>query len=192
MGFTQKIYGQLIPNDASVLSHVDLQVGGDKSWNTDPQDADTMKNSNSSHNMGLMELHKRNEKASISRWEKRMKHLVNIFKLIETRGVKRILKVTIKDNQDRPCSDKVIRECLASFDVRYLDWDKRDLSTHVVYAVCPNIAELTLYSSGRQAVLDSWCAPTGLCRLKKASFLSYHVTFFPLTQWRMFLFNVQP
>lgn len=58
MGCTHKIYGQLIPRDASVLSHVDLQVGGDIGWNTDTQALQTMDmlEGNSSHDMGIVGL----------------------------------------------------------------------------------------------------------------------------------------
>ncbi|ETR99348.1 hypothetical protein M419DRAFT_45849, partial [Trichoderma reesei RUT C-30] len=100
-----------------------------------------------------------------------MLSLTKIFKMLKQQGVKRILKVTIKDNSKRPCSDQVIQQCLAGFDVRYLDWNKPDLSVSIICASCPKIAELTLYSSGRRAVLESWASNTGLCRLRQVGLL---------------------
>jgi hypothetical protein len=98
--------------------------------------------------------------------------LTKIFNMLKGQGVKRILKVTIRDNQKEPCSDRIIQQCLSPFDVRYLDWNKPDLNAGTIYASCPRIAQLTLYSSGRKAVLDSWVASTGLCRLRQVC-LSY-------------------
>ncbi|GJN69443.1 hypothetical protein PLICBS_003491 [Purpureocillium lilacinum] len=43
------------------------------------------------------------------------------------KGVTTILKLVVMENQDRPCSERVVRECLKGLDVRYLDWKRRDI-----------------------------------------------------------------
>ena len=119
--------------------------------------------------------------AYLKNWENRMVAVTNMFDMLRERGVKQILKVTVRDDHERPCTDRVIRRCLDGFDIRYLDWDKRDLCIDVVRAACPKIAELTLYSSGRQAVLRSWTAPSGLCGLNQVRTLLFA---FPSSQCR--------
>ena len=119
--------------------------------------------------------------AYLENWGNRMAAVTNMFNMLRERGVKRIFKVTVRDDHARPCTDRVIRRCLDGFDVRYLDWDKRDLCIDVVRAACPKIAELTLYSSGRQAVLRSWTAPSGLCGLNQVRTLLFA---FPSPQYR--------
>lgn len=94
--------------------------------------------------------------------------LQGVFDLLRSlKHVQRILKVEVKDNPRRNCSDQTIEACLKGFDVRYLNWDKYDLCSDVVVAVAKNVIELWLYSSGNNAVLRSWSGEEGLGRLKQ-------------------------
>ena len=98
-----------------------------------------------------------------------MESLEKVFNMLrEEKGIKRILKLTVKDDPAMPCSDRVIEKCLESFDVRYLDWNKPDLCIDIVLAKAPNVTELNLYSSGNNAVLRRWASINGLCGLNQA------------------------
>jgi len=106
-------------------------------------------------------------------WNKNMGHLVEVFDMLRELKIKRILKVTVEDNSDRPCTDSVIMKCLRDFDVRYLDWQKNDLCIDVVLAVAPRVSELRLYSSGNATVLRGWAASSGLCSLNQVNIPNY-------------------
>ncbi|KAL7805226.1 hypothetical protein V8C44DRAFT_341207 [Trichoderma aethiopicum] len=169
-------YKFLIPLGTAVLSHVDLQVdrSGSRTDKPAPSTAPYGESSSTSTQQETESSNEDNEDQSIQQWRRDMKALRNIFKMLRGRGVKRILKVTVTDNAKRPCSDQVFQECLAGFDVRYLNWTKPDLSASVICTSCPKVAELTLYSSGRRAVLDSWAANTGLCTLRQLTHVNLH------------------
>ncbi|KAI9741630.1 MAG: hypothetical protein M1834_000014 [Cirrosporium novae-zelandiae] len=96
------------------------------------------------------------------------KYLGEIFSwLTKIKRVKNILKVVIKDNQSRPCSDEAIERMLSQFDVRYLNWNKIDMCCETISKAAPKVVELWLYSSGNNAVLWSWSDEGGLKTLKK-------------------------
>ncbi|KAF4995238.1 hypothetical protein FGRMN_5269 [Fusarium graminum] len=144
-----EVYQNLIPEGTRVLSHVDLCV--------------------SSYVKDLtLDVHRKSTtetESEIDHWNRNMRNLKNMFKMIRKRKVQQILKVTIHDNPRRPCSDGTIQDCLKGFDVRYLDWSKPDLSIDVIHAACPRLAEIKLYSSGRKSVFSGWTSNTGLCNL---------------------------
>jgi hypothetical protein len=100
-------------------------------------------------------------------WEDDMDSLRSVFDLIRTKKVKKILRLTVTDNFERPCSDEVIEDCLRNFDIRYLDWRKYDLCIDVVLNAAPRVVELWLYSNSNNAVLRSWAASNGICYLKR-------------------------
>ncbi|TAQ85279.1 hypothetical protein B7494_g6397 [Chlorociboria aeruginascens] len=76
--------------------------------------------------------------------------------LSEEKGVREILKVVVKDDRNSPCSDEVIEELLSGFNVRYLDWDREDLSSKVIEDTMKDARGLSLYWSGNNAVLREW------------------------------------
>ncbi|KAK3395251.1 hypothetical protein B0H63DRAFT_533929 [Podospora didyma] len=154
------LYKMLVPYGTSILSHVDLKMDDDTTTTAGAVQTEETEATLESRDKASNE---------ISSWNRRMKAVDEVFNMLRGQGVKTILKVTVKDNKHRPCSDKKIQECLKDFDVRYLDWNKRDLCIDIVHAACPNISELTLYWSGRGAVLIGWTASTGLCGLNKLS-----------------------
>lgn len=100
-------------------------------------------------------------------WKEKETAIREIFNMFHRKGVKRILKLTVKDNAEYPCSDDTIESCLSGFDVRYMDWQKPDLCAEVVLSEAPNVVELTLHSSGNNAVLQSWASETSICDLNK-------------------------
>jgi hypothetical protein len=96
------------------------------------------------------------------------KALVKVFKwLTGTKGVKKILKLEVDDNDEFPCSEVTIRKCLEELDdVRYLNWKRPNISAQTLLKA-PNVVELWLYSTGINAVLSSWADRGGLPMLKK-------------------------
>ncbi|KAK6362730.1 hypothetical protein TWF730_000186 [Orbilia blumenaviensis] len=96
----------------------------------------------------------------------RQKGLTNmqiIFDWLRERGVQKIIKVIIVDNGDVAHSDEAIENCLKGFDVEIWNWKRVDLGADVIqYAAGTSVKEISLYSSGNNAVLTGWSGPDGL------------------------------
>jgi len=97
-------------------------------------------------------------------------YLLNVFKWLRKKDVKRIVKVVVRDNMLRSCSDETIEKALKGFDIRYLDWDKPDICCETIRAVAPDVVELWLNASGNNAVLWGWSDDGGLKTLTKVPF----------------------
>lgn len=91
-----------------------------------------------------------------------------IFKWLNKCHVKKVLKVTVIDNQEPSHSDEAIEECVSGLDVRTWNWYKTDLCSEILQCV-PNVRDVTLYSSGSNAVLLGWSSSAGLAQLKQVS-----------------------
>jgi hypothetical protein len=110
-----------------------------------------------------------NTSEATTRWEQNQTHLKDVFKwLKETKEVKSIIKLVVKDNPRLYCSDATVEECLRGLEVRYLHWNRPDLCAETLKHV-PDLVEVSLYSSGINAVLWSWSDEQGLGNLKKVS-----------------------
>jgi len=81
-----------------------------------------------------------------------------IFGWLFQRGVRKILKVTVVDNEFPAHRDGAIVECLMQFGVEIWDWKKLDLWSEVIHKSTPVVRQINLYSSGNQAVLKGWSA----------------------------------
>jgi hypothetical protein len=92
-----------------------------------------------------------------------------IFKELQGKGVKKILKVIVEDDKGNPHSDDIIEKALSPFDIEEWDWKKFDLCSDTIYNAAPNLREVSLYSSGNNAVLRSWSAPDGLAKFTDVS-----------------------
>jgi hypothetical protein len=156
-------YERLIPEGTSILPQVFLKVGSSSPSKTGQQSKTT---DESAADQQREELAK--QKQEIKDWENHMISLKQTFEMLRKR-VKKIMKVTVIDNQLRPCKDCTIMQCLEGFDVKYLDWRKDDMCIDVILQAAPNVAEVTLYSSGNRTVLRGWAARNGLCNLRQVS-----------------------
>jgi hypothetical protein len=88
--------------------------------------------------------------------------------LQDKRKVRKIVQVIVYDHPLAPCRDEVITSCLEGFDVRYLDWNKEDLSVDMLQKAATNLQELWLTWSGRKTALLGWCnQKCGLILLQK-------------------------
>ncbi|OTA64878.1 hypothetical protein K449DRAFT_463901 [Hypoxylon sp. EC38] len=103
----------------------------------------------------------------VETWEEDSKALCATFKWLKKKNVKQIVKLVVKDNPNRNCSDETIETCLDGFDVRYLDWNKSDMCVDTIRKKAPNVVHLWLHSSGSNAVLWSWSDSSGLRSLPK-------------------------
>jgi hypothetical protein len=92
------------------------------------------------------------------------KHIIEQFFewLRETKHVKSILKVEVKDDPENPCTDRMIELALEGFQVQYLDWDRIDLASSTIRKVSETVRWLRLYTTGCRAVLDGWAHKEGL------------------------------
>ncbi|KAG8677738.1 hypothetical protein FPOAC1_003766 [Fusarium poae] len=108
-GTAYQIYQKLLPTGTQTLSHVDLVLSTnvEQSGNED-------------------------RIAIFDHWSRNMESLKKMFNMLRNHGIKRILKVTIHDNEQTPSSDNTIQACLNGFDVRYLDWNEPDLCINVI------------------------------------------------------------
>ncbi|CAK7214009.1 hypothetical protein SBRCBS47491_001994 [Sporothrix bragantina] len=94
--------------------------------------------------------------------------------LKQTQGVRKVFQVSVNDFDDqctdnvwRRHSDKAIVECLKGLNVETWDWQRADIPCSAISeAAGESVKTLYLYSSGLDAVLESWASPGGLPRLK--------------------------
>jgi len=87
--------------------------------------------------------------------------------MLEARGVRSVLKVTVIDDVEPSHSDQFIKECLDRLNVRIWNWYKVDLCCDVILTSTKNARDVKLYSSGSNAVLKGWSSPEGLAKLKE-------------------------
>ncbi|KAB8216491.1 hypothetical protein BDV33DRAFT_207343 [Aspergillus novoparasiticus] len=92
----------------------------------------------------------------------------DIFNILLEKGVKKIISLSVDDDEDSPHSDGVI-ESSEKFDIEEWDWRRKDLCSSVILKVARNARKVSLYSTGNKAVLRSWSAPDGLISLKKGN-----------------------
>lgn len=87
---------------------------------------------------------------------------MGVFRWLRENGVKKIVKVMVIDDGDPSHADSSIEEALHGFDVEKWDWKRLDLNTDVIAASTKVAEEISLYSSGNNAVLMGWASPQGL------------------------------
>ncbi|KAK2471616.1 hypothetical protein H9L39_16607 [Fusarium oxysporum f. sp. albedinis] len=100
-------------------------------------------------------------KATMSSNRKGREDMTSIFNWLHKGGVRKILKVTVIDDELPAHKDAAIVECLRRFGVEIWDWKKVDLCSEVIAASTSLVREICLYSSGNQAVLKGWSAAGG-------------------------------
>lgn len=91
-----------------------------------------------------------------------------VFGLLKEKGVTKIIKLIVDDDEETPHSDETI-ETLKSFDIEEWDWRKVDLCSKVIRKAARSAEVVFLYSSGNSAVLRSWSGADGLIKLREVS-----------------------
>ncbi|KAF2874324.1 hypothetical protein BDV95DRAFT_592418 [Massariosphaeria phaeospora] len=84
-----------------------------------------------------------------------------VFDWLRKQGVQSIVKVIVIDDGPTPHSDQAIKDFLKGFDVRTWDWKKLDLCSEVISDSSKTVNQVSLYSSGNNAVLMGWASPQG-------------------------------
>ncbi|KAJ4385943.1 hypothetical protein N0V85_007957 [Neurospora sp. IMI 360204] len=98
---------------------------------------------------------------------KDLQHMCTIFDWLKSLHVKFVLKVTVMDDAELSHSDEAIETCMKGLDVRVWNWRRVDLCIDVISSSAPNVTDVTLYSSGNNAVLVGWSSKGGLPKLKE-------------------------
>jgi hypothetical protein len=94
-----------------------------------------------------------------------------IFDLLQTKGVSKIIRVIVEDDNKTPHRDEIIVELCQDFGIEEWDWKKTDLCSEVIRKAAVNAEKVFLYSSGNNAVLRSWSGTDGLKQLPKVRLL---------------------
>jgi len=91
-----------------------------------------------------------------------------IFRLLWDRGVRKIIKVVVEEQEDCHHTDEMIAGLsLHKLDIEEWDWKIKDLCSETIRRAAPNAKTLFLYSSGNNAVLRSWSRDGGLNKFAK-------------------------
>jgi hypothetical protein len=88
--------------------------------------------------------------------------LVAVFGWLRKNRVEKIVKVMVIDDGDPSHSDASIVEALRGFEVEVWDWKRVDINTDVIHRCNKHVREVSLYSSGNNAVLMGWASLEGL------------------------------
>jgi hypothetical protein len=95
--------------------------------------------------------------------------MCTIFRWLRKQHVQSVREVMVSDEVEPSHSDEAIEACMMGLDVKIWNWQKIDLSSEVIFNSAENVEEVTMYSSGNNAVLVGWSGPNGLPKLEKAS-----------------------
>lgn len=90
-----------------------------------------------------------------------------IFDWLRSKDVRKIVKVMVIDDGTPSHSDAAIEDALRGLDVEIWDWKKLDLCTDVIAESSKKVKEVSLYSSGNNAVLMGWASSEGLANMQK-------------------------
>ncbi|KAF8248828.1 hypothetical protein K440DRAFT_623902 [Wilcoxina mikolae CBS 423.85] len=88
-----------------------------------------------------------------------------IFDLLHEKGVKKIIRLIVDDNEDCPHTDEII-EGLNRFKIEDWKWEKVDISSVVLRKAAEHAQHVRLLSSGNHSVLRDWSSCDGLKELK--------------------------
>jgi hypothetical protein len=100
---------------------------------------------------------------------KGIQNMCPIFTWLKSCNVKSVLTVTVVDNVEPSHSDEAIEACMSKLDVQFWNWYKIDLCCDVILNSAKSAKDVTLYSSGNNAVLVGWSSPAGLPKLEEVS-----------------------
>lgn len=81
--------------------------------------------------------------------------------------MQKIIKVMVIDDGNPSHADSAIEDAQRNFDVEVWDWKKVDLCSEVICESTKVVREISLYSSGNNAVLMGWASPEGLINRNK-------------------------
>lgn len=89
-----------------------------------------------------------------------------IFDLLHEKGVKKIIRLMVDDDEVCPHTDEII-EGLHRFEIEDWEWKKVDISSVVLQKAAAHAQQVRLWSSGNHSVLRDWSSCDGLKELKR-------------------------
>ncbi|KAK4097068.1 hypothetical protein N658DRAFT_500886 [Parathielavia hyrcaniae] len=89
------------------------------------------------------------------------KEFESIFELLSGKGVRKILRLIVDDDDTCAHQDEVT-EGLSKFEIEEFQWRKLDISSMVLRHGVPQVRTLHLLSSGNHSVLRDWSSTDGL------------------------------
>ncbi|KAJ4286233.1 hypothetical protein N0V90_013267 [Kalmusia sp. IMI 367209] len=100
-----------------------------------------------------------------------------IFNWLKSKAVKQIIHLFVDDYHPCSHSDESIEKALEDLKViKTWDWRKLDIDSMTLLKAAPDVQEIVLYWSGRNAVLRGWSEPDGLHRLRNLRKVTVHGT----------------
>ena len=99
-----------------------------------------------------------------------------LFQFLREKKVKRIVRVIVADKDRDAHSDAAVEIALRSFRVEIWDWQKFDICTETIASAAPDVEEMHLYWSGKNAVLWGWSDREVLKRMKELKKIYLHTT----------------
>ena len=99
-----------------------------------------------------------------------------LFDFLREKKVKRIIRVIVADRDRDAHSDVVVENTLRFFNVEIWDWQKIDICTETIATAAPDVEEMHLYWSGKNAVLWGWSDREVLKRMKELKKIYLHTT----------------
>ena len=102
-----------------------------------------------------------------------------LFEFLREKQVKRIIRVIVADRDRDAHSDVAVELALSYFKVEIWDWQKFDICTETIACAAPDVEEIHLYWSGKNAVLWGWSDKEVLKRMKELKKIYLHTTQVP-------------
>ena len=99
-------------------------------------------------------------------------NLIAVFDWLWRNGVREIVRIVVND-RDPPHTDSAIVDALYGFKVQRWDWKKIDLCSEVICDSSNCVEEVSLYSSGNNAVLMGWSSADGFASRDKFPKVGY-------------------
>ena len=99
-----------------------------------------------------------------------------MFEFLRNKGVKRIVRVVVADQEGIAHSDEAIERALIGFEVEIWDWQRFDICTETIAWAAPGVEQAHLYWSGNNAVLWGWSEKNVLDRMTRLKKVYLHTT----------------
>ncbi|KAK1764325.1 hypothetical protein QBC33DRAFT_203355 [Phialemonium atrogriseum] len=112
---------------------------------------------------------RKKKKSENSPIQRGLSDLVAVFDWLRRNNVTKIIRVMVVDDGDPAHADKSIVKALQGFEVEQWDWKRLDLCTDVIWKSTSVVQEISLYSTGNNAVLMGWASSQGLLSNKNFS-----------------------
>ncbi|KAI1083021.1 hypothetical protein F5B20DRAFT_596234 [Whalleya microplaca] len=108
--------------------------------------------------------HPSGDETKLEKNESGRRDFESIFEVLKDKGVRKIHKLIVDDDDACLHQDEVI-ERLNRFEIEDFQWMKMDMSSSVLMHAVPGARTLRLFSSGNHSVLRDWSSTEGLSKM---------------------------